>query len=240
MLLKSDEYNISTQADARAYVANAIEELRMCKEPDDIYTYALIAFTVCDIYFHWLISDHRVLADIRRELGAFRTATNAREMRMYADFEHLINRINAILPVPVPVQEPAPAQEPAREKFAAVPPPMLRPRPASPRAVPRPISAKRVPIYPLHIDTPRPIPDDTRSAVAGLCVGARAGTRAGSARTDRPDTAGPRRVPTVLGPKILSPKGLAPNLLDSKFLNQTITPRSGSGPARSQPPHILK
>lgn len=235
---KSDEYNISTQADARAYVANAIEELRMCKEPDDIYTYALIAFTVCDIYFHWLISDHRVLADIRRELGAFRTATHAREMRMYADFEHLINRINAILPVsaptPTPVSALTPAQEPApsREKFAAVPPPMLRPRPASPRAVPRPISAKRVPIYPPHIDTPRPILDDARPAVAGACqcVGARAGARAGSARTDRPDTAGPRRVPTILEPKILEPK----------ILNQTITLRSMRGPVGSQPPHILK
>ena len=224
---KSDEYNISTQADARAYVANAIEELRMCKEPDDIYTYALIAFTVCDIYFHWLISDHRVLADIRRELGAFRTATSAREMRLYADFVHLVDRINAILPVPTP----------SREKFAALPPPMLRPSPASPRAVPRPISAKRVPIYPPHIDTPRPILDDARPAVAGACqcVGVRAGSRAGRSSPNRPDTAGPRRVPTILEPKILEPKILGP-----KILNQTITLRSMRGPVGSQPPHILK
>ena len=181
MPLNLDDYNIGAPEDAKAYVMNAIDEMYNCTTPDDKYTYALIAFTVCNEYFHWLVDEHGLLASIRREVGAFRKATTAREMQLCAEFEPLVHRINAILPML------------SGEKFAALPPASLRPRPAGPAG-----SAGSGSMI-VNSRVPNPQPDTPRPPAAGLSAVANVGARRVPTVLSRPNTAGFRRVPAVLG-----------------------------------------
>ena len=153
------DYNITTREDAHTYISNTIAELNRCATINDRYTYALIAFTVCDTYFHWLIDKYHVLANIRQELSAFRGTNTAREMKLYADFKHLYNRIGSVLAslhinpsVAVPPRRSV-LSRPGTTRSALVANHPDTPRPSP--IVNHPDTPRHSPIV-NHPDTPRP------------------------------------------------------------------------------------